>query len=162
NISSSANNLNFSATPALTITATNNGSVQLAFPALTTARVEGSTNLRDWKTLFTTDSFSRTTPVFRFTDTNASSFRARYSRVAEKSSGLPQIIPLPVSNRSLPLSFIPTPITNCQIVASTNLKDWVPVFSTNQILSNAPFQFTDPEAPNFPRRYYRLSQSPGF
>jgi hypothetical protein len=162
NITANTTNLNFSANPALTIAPTNNGSVQLAFPALTTSRVEASTNLTNWTTLLTTDNFSTNTPVIRFTDTNASSFRARYYRVAENIAGLPQIVLLPVSNHSLPLTFIPTPITNLQIVASTNLKDWAPIFSTNYSFSNAPFQFTDPAAANFPLRYYRLSQSPGF
>ena len=159
NISASANNLNFTATPAFTLTKTNGGFVALAFPALTSSRIEASSNLTNWTTLLATDNFSAATLVLQFTDTNAPSFRARYYRVAENIAGLPR---LSISNRSSPLSLVPTQITNCQIFASTNLTDWTLIFSTNYSFSNAPFQYADPQAITLPFRYYRLSQSPGF
>jgi len=161
-LASNTNGLNFIATPALTLNPATNGSVQVAFPAFISSRVEASTNLRDWTTIFTTGNSSADTPVFQFNDPTATNLGARYYRVAQTLSGLPQIVRLPYSNHSLPLNFIPAPITNCQLVASTNLKDWVVIFSTNQAFSNAPFQFTDPEATNLPLRFYRMSQSPGF
>jgi hypothetical protein len=159
NLSENTTDLNFVGFPALTLTLASKGSVRLAFPALTTSQVQGSTNLQAWQTLFATNNFSTNTPVFQFTDTNAPNFRTRFYRVAQAVAGLPRIV---VSNPASPPVFISAPVTNCQVVASTNLTDWTPVFSTNQTFSNAPFQFTDTNAPILLRRFYRISQSPGF
>src|SRR5262249_23619630 len=109
--------------------------------------------------LFTTNNSTANTPVFQFTDTNAPNLGARFYRVAQTLAGLPRIA---VSNAASVPVFISAAVTNCQIVASSNLTDWTPIFSTNQIFSNALFQFTDTNAPNLTRRFYRMSQSPGF
>jgi hypothetical protein len=45
--------------------------------------------------------------------------------------------------------------TNC-IEASTNLQDWEIIFTN----STVPFQFSDPNASNFPARYYRVIPQP--
>jgi hypothetical protein len=48
----------------------------------------------------------------------------------------------------------------CQIQASTNLRNWQNIFSTN-VPAAAPFQFRYAEPANLPARFYRLSQIPG-
>ena len=45
---------------------------------------------------------------------------------------------------------------NWEISASTNLLDWLTL--TNVLAPGSVFQFSDPAATNFPRRYYRASQ----
>jgi len=79
--------------------------------------------------------------------------------VAQSLAGLPRIV---VSNVFSPPLFISAPVTNCQIVASTNLINWVVLFSTNQAFSNAPFLFAEPPGSSLPVKFYRMSQSPGF
>jgi len=45
---------------------------------------------------------------------------------------------------------------NYEIRASTNLLDWLAL--TNLLAPNTLFQFNDPTATNFPRRFYRAVQ----
>ena len=44
------------------------------------------------------------------------------------------------------------------VQASTNLVDWLPLWSTNP--PTLPFLFSDPSATNFTRRFYRVLLGP--
>jgi len=44
------------------------------------------------------------------------------------------------------------------ILASTNLPTWQPVWTNNSVVP--PFQFTDPGATNFKKRFYRVLPGP--
>lgn len=68
----------------------------------------------------------------------------------------PQLI-LPSSTRTnFQFSFSTIANTSWRIDASTNLADWLPVF-TNAAGTNGNFQFSDPAFTNFSRRFYRAA-----
>ena len=71
--------------------------------------------------------------------------------------GFPSLVVTPVSNGMVRLSF--TPAITCQILASTNLAQWQPVFTTNN-LSASPLtlQYLDTNT-HLPERFYRLSET---
>ena len=60
------------------------------------------------------------------------------------------------NNQQFQMSFLGVPGSNYVLQASTNLSTWVPV-STNTATLN-PFLLIDPNATNFPDRYYRAMQ----
>jgi hypothetical protein len=61
-----------------------------------------------------------------------------------------------LTNQTLQLGFMGVPGSNYVLQATTNFSTWVPI-STNLELTNQIY-FVDPEASNFPSRFYRVLQ----
>jgi len=59
-------------------------------------------------------------------------------------------------NQQFQLGLVGLPGSNYVLLATTNFLNWVPV-STNSAVAN-PVQLLDPQATNFPRRFYRVRQ----
>jgi len=84
----------------------------------------------------------------------------RFYRLAETFAGLPLVTNVSATNGSLSLGFMAAPLLACQIQASTNLRNWQSIYSSN-LPASASFQFRYAEPANQPARFYRLSQTPG-
>jgi hypothetical protein len=136
------------------------GSVQLALAVTSTCRVQGSTNLANWQTLFTTNDASADA-VLEFTDTNAANLPMRFYRVGQALDGHPVLTNFLATNQAVSLDCIAAPIQACQIEASTDLTSWATIFTSN-LTPAVPFQFRYTDTTNLPMRFYRLSQTPGF
>ncbi len=138
------------------------GSVQLAFAPALTCQVQASTNLGDWRALFTTNNvLSAGTFLLEFTDTNAANLPMRFYRVGQTLAGQPAFTNFFATNQSVSLDCVAAAILAYQIEASTNLTSWTTIFSSN-LPAASPFQFQYSESNNLPLRFYRLSQSLGF
>jgi mono/diheme cytochrome c family protein len=90
----------------------------------------------------------------------ASAFRAGYNNSA-KVSAIFQVQPLQFTgqaftNSVFQLAFAGAPGSNYVLQASTNLSTWVPI-STNTSITNI-INLLDPQATNFPYRFYRVQQ----
>jgi hypothetical protein len=88
---------------------------------------------------------------------------AQYLTLASNTSGLnfaafPSLALARASNGVVQLVF--TPAFTCQVQASTNLHNWQPVFTTNDISTNTLLlQFTDAGVTSSPTRFYRLAET---
>jgi hypothetical protein len=161
--SADANNVNFAviAFPALALTRAADGSFQLAFAAAFTCGVEASTNLESWQAVFLTNNISTNTLLLQVTDTDAPTLPMRFYRLAETFAGPPVLAGGAATNRSISLDGVAASVLACRIEASTNLRNWDTLFSSN-LPAAAPFQFSYVETTNLPVRFYRLFQTPGF
>jgi hypothetical protein len=150
----------FATFPLLTISRTN-ALVQLAAAQTPgrTYQLEASTNLINWIPIFTTSNVSTNTTWFYFTDPYATN-SVRFYRLAEDVVVTP-VFTMTLTNSSAQFSFVAFPELTYQIESSTNLLDWVSIFTTNNSSTDvALFQFTDSPATSRVR-FYRLSQTPG-
>jgi hypothetical protein len=150
----------FTTFPLLTISRTN-ALVQLAAAQTPgrTYQLEASTNLINWIPIFTTSNVSTNTTWFYFTDPYATN-SVRYYRLAENVLVFP-VFSMTLTNSSAQFSFVAFPELTYQIESSTNLLDWVSIFTTNNSSTDvALFQFTDSPAASRVR-FYRLSQTTG-
>ncbi len=129
-----------------------NFSFNVPGPAGTNFVIEASVDLINWVRLQTN------TAPFTFIDPSASQFPSRYYRTVnlaleEQSNATPQ--PGTLDNPALSsgnFSFVVSGTTGIKyaVEASVDLINWVRL-QTN----TAPFTFTDPDASQFPSRYYR-------
>jgi hypothetical protein len=104
-----------------------------------------------------------TGPLLLSTNTiiNASAWRTNYNNSIAASA---QFFVQPVyfasvgfqANGQVQLSFVGVPGSNYVLQATTNLATWTPI-STNTALTS-PLYLLDPQAKNFPYRYYRVVQ----
>jgi hypothetical protein len=116
--------------------------------------VEASTNLINWVAIGTNSA------PFTFTDINSSQFSRRFYKVILESAYVPQISGTKPASPALgayryesgAFSFNLTGTTGSLYVVetSTNLVGWVPVLT-----NAAPFNFVDPNASQFSRRFYK-------
>jgi hypothetical protein len=114
-------------------------------------------------TLPTTNSL-RYTPPFNLTSnaTVAAKVFASGYNTSVAANALFLVQPLAFSavgflpNQQLQLGFLGVTGSNYVLQASTNLTTWTPI-STNTARTN-PFNFLDPNATNFPHRFYRVLQ----
>jgi hypothetical protein len=151
----------FKAFPSLAFASAGNGSFQFTFAPAFTFQVQSSTDLALWEPLFTTNNISAGTLLLQFTDTNNANLPLRFYRVGQSFAGQPALTNCFATNHSVSLGCLAAPVLSCQIEASTNLRTWVTIFSSN-LPTAAPFQFRYSEAASAPTRFYRLSQTPGF
>jgi hypothetical protein len=86
------------------------------------------------------------------------------SLVILSNTSLPDFMAFPslalaqVANGAFQLTFAPA--FTCQVLASTDLSHWQPVFSTNNISTNTLLlRFTDTDAASLPTRFYRVGQT---
>ncbi|GEM_PF-2537670 len=160
-LTSNITGLNFLAFPSHGLLArTDDGNVQIAYAAMS-CRVEASTNLALWRTVYVTNNFSADTLALIYTDTNAAKSPTRFYRITQTNAVAPRLINWgPATNQGLSFDCVSAPISVCRIEVSTNLTHWQGIFTNSPAL--APLQFPYSEPASFPSRYYRLSQSPGF
>ncbi len=150
----------FTTFPLLTISRTN-ALVQLAAAQTPgrTYQLEASTNLINWIPIFTTSNVSTNTTWFYFTDPYATN-SVRYYRLAENVLVSP-VFTMTLTTNAVQFSLVAFPGPTYQIESSTNLLDWVSIFTTNNSSTDlALFQFTDSPATSRVR-FYRLSRTPG-
>ena len=151
----------FMAFPTLALAQVTNGAYQLTFAPGFTCKVQASTNLHDWQTVFSTNNVATNTLLLQFTDTNAANLPTRFYRVGQSLASKPTLTNWTATSHFVSLEGIAAPVLTCQIEASTNLVSWVTLFSSN-LSDTAPFSFRYDDLTNSPVRFYRLSQSPGF
>ena len=117
--------------------------------------------LTNWQPVFATNNLSSNPLPLQFTDTAATNLPMRFYRFAETFAGAPVITNCNLADHTVSLTCVAAPVLTCQIMASTNLTSWTPIFTTIPPAAAA-FQFSYGEPANPPARYYRLSQTPGF
>jgi hypothetical protein len=86
------------------------------------------------------------------------------SLVILSNTNLPDFMAFPslalaqLTNGAFQLTFAPA--FTCQVLASTDLSHWQPVFATNNLSTNTLLlQFTDTNAADLPTRFYRVGQT---
>ena len=97
------------------------------------------------------------TVVIVVTDTNGFSATNSFVATVLPPPAAPQISPVSVALSPISgfqFSFQTLSNTTWRIDATTNLLNWLPIF-TNATGINGSFQFTDLPAANFPQRFYR-------
>jgi hypothetical protein len=151
----------FSAFPSLAVVPSGSGVFQLAFAPGFTCQIQASSNMVNWQTFYATNNLSTNTLLLRFTDTNYATLPARFYRLGQTLVGQPVLTNCFASNQIMSVCGVAAPIVACRIEASTNLKSWTTVFTTN-LPAPAAFQFEHAEVVAPPVRFYRLSQTPGF
>jgi len=116
--------------------------------------IVASTNLTYWVAIGTN------TAPFTFTDTNSSKYSRRFYKAILQSAYVPQVAPAQPTAPTLSASsydstgfsfnLTGTPGSFYVVEVSTNLVNWVPVLT-----NAAPFNFIDPNASKFNRRFYQ-------
>src|SRR6185503_13979435 len=105
------------------------------------------------------------TPNARFNGTDAFTFQANDGFSSSLLATVTITVMPPTtltghlnSSNAYQLDFTSLPNATVSILASTNLLDWVPVFTTNSATGSG--RFIDHEAANYPMRFYRSAQRP--
>ena len=118
-------------------------------------RIEASQDLVHWVTL--TNLIPANGPL-PFVDPEAANFPQRFYRAALQFTPPHITSPAFLSNGGLQLTLSGDTGRNYQILASTNLVDWVVL--TNMTATGPSTTFTDSAASSYPCRFYRARPSP--
>lgn len=140
-----------------------NGALRFRVTATTNLAcvVQASTNLTSWLPVFTNTTSG--TGTFDFIDSQSPNCPRRFYRAVAVYRAPPSapVRLMPVSAGANPFQLRLSAGANLSFViaASTNLVEWVPVF-TNTTAADGAFDFADTQSANLAQRFYRATAAP--